>query len=360
MQVYPAPMMQQQMGGQPMMMQQQPMMMQQQPMMMQQQPMMQQPMMQQPMMQQQPMMMQQQPMMMQQPMAGQTAVMMQQPMMAQPMMMGQQMMMQPQYNTNPYAVLELADVLIVDEQINLMEAITGIEGKNKYKIYTRHGLQFFAHEESSFCGRCFCGPNVEAKVYFKSMDQFGPNMFLMEKPFMCCCPALLPFCQKESTFKEVNGNAVGYFQVPMFGGCCVPTVDMYDKSGGTKIGQLTGPCCCIGGLCDSKFTVTNATGVQVATFQRMGVDSMGDAARMMLTSADRYSMQFAPNVDPRLKANLLGMIIFLDYLFFEGDGVCTPKPGGGCRFRVCSLACCGQAVPCTIETGGSNSVADGF
>jgi hypothetical protein len=310
------PMMMQQ--GQPMMMQQgQPMMMQQgQPMMMQQgQPMMMQqgqPMM---MQQGQPMMMQGQPMMMQgQPMMGQPVMMAGQPMVAQPMVM----MMGPQYSPDPYLPLLGADMIMVDQQYDVLEAITGIEGKNKYKIYTRQGLRYFAQEESGACSRCCLGPHVGLTVYYRSIDKNGPEVMRLEKPFMCCCPVLLPICQKEATLKVNNGSTtVAHFQQPMFGGCFTPQIDIFDQAGGTKVGQLTGPCCCVGGLCESKFEVFNASGTSVAKFERAGVDSFGDAGKLLTSDADRFAINFDPNLDQKVKAHMMGAIIFLDYLYFE-------------------------------------------
>ena len=245
-----------------------------------------------------------------------------------------------------------------------MESTTGVEEKNKYKIFSRQGLQFYAQEETGLCSRMCCGASAEAKVYFKPMNTPTldvPPVFMMEKPFMCCCPVLLPYCQKEATFKEANGNVIGFFQLPLFGGCCIPTIDMFDRAGGTKIGQLTGPCCCVGGgCCRTKFTVSTAAGVQVATLERQRIDSLGNTVETLIlpmlspTFAEqcnanhshlplprsRFIMHFNPNVDPHLKANLLGSFIFIDYLFFEDDDL------GRCF----SFACCGQGLPCSVLT----------
>jgi hypothetical protein len=288
-----------------------------QPQMMMQQPMMQQPMMQQPMMQ--PMMqpgMAVAPMpMMQQPMGGVMMAPMGQP--------GVMMMPAPMYSTDPFGPLAGMDLLIVDQQYDALEAITGIEGKNKYKVFTRHGLKYFAQEESGACSRCCLGPHVGLTVYYRSIDKNGPEVLRLEKPFMCCCPVLLPCCQKEATLKINNGTeTVAYFQQPLFGGCFTPTIDIYDRQGGSKLGYMTGPCCCVGGFCDSNFEVFNASGASVAKFQRMGVSDMGDAAKLMTSDADRFGINFDPNLDLKLKSLMLGIVIFLDYLYFE---VCACK-----------------------------------
>ena len=277
--------------GQPMMIQGQPgqamMMMQSgQPMMMQPgQPMMMQPG--QPMMMQgqgqgQPMMQPGQPMMMQ---PGQPMIMQGQPMMVmsiykfviliylmnivffcssvQNMQQGVQMMpMQPLQQPifaycapeNPWLPLQTCSEIFVEQQIGIIEAIThgAYEEANKYKIFANTaGLAYFAVEESSCMSRCFCAPNHELTVHFYSVNRNGPELFKMLKPFKCCCPACAPCCQKEATVTAVNGSPIAYFQQPCFGGCCTPVLDAYESQGGKKIGTLSGPFCCIGGLCCS-------------------------------------------------------------------------------------------------------------
>jgi hypothetical protein len=254
-------------------------------------------------------------------------VMMVQPgMMMQPIAQAGLMMMAPapMYSADPFAPLVNMDMLIVDQQYDVLEAITGIEGKNKYKIYTRHGLKYFAQEESEPCARCCLGPHVGLTVYYRSIDKNGPEVLRLEKPFMCCCPVLLPCCQKEATLKINNGmDTVAYFQQPMFGGCFTPTIDIYDRQGGSKIGYMTGPCCCVGGFFDDKFEVFDATGSSVAKFQRMGASDVGDVAKFLTSDADRFGIHFDPTLDLKLKSLVLGIVIFLDYLYFEVILLCA-------------------------------------
>jgi hypothetical protein len=247
-------------------------------------------------------------------------------MMMQPIAQAGLMMMAPapMYSADPFAPLVNMDMLIVDQQYDVLEAITGIEGKNKYKIYTRHGLKYFAQEESEPCARCCLGPHVGLTVYYRSIDKNGPEVLRLEKPFMCCCPVLLPCCQKEATLKINNGmDTVAYFQQPMFGGCFTPTIDIYDRQGGSKIGYMTGPCCCVGGFFDDKFEVFDATGSSVAKFQRMGASDVGDVAKFLTSDADRFGIHFDPTLDLKLKSLVLGIVIFLDYLYFEVILLCA-------------------------------------
>eukprot|EP00058_Branchiostoma_floridae_P006284 XP_002591772.1 hypothetical protein BRAFLDRAFT_123522 [Branchiostoma floridae] len=50
------------------------------------------------------------------------------------------------------------DQLLVQQQVELLEAFTGIETKNKYAVKNSMGQQvYFAYEESDFCSRICCG-----------------------------------------------------------------------------------------------------------------------------------------------------------------------------------------------------------
>ena len=302
-----------------------------------------------------PMSMQQQQQMM--PMQQQMMPMQQQMM---PMQQQQQMMpMQPQvaaipivYATpeNPWGHLDASNSLFIEQEMELLEVITGgaLETSNRYRIYTDNaGLQFWAKEESDCCSRQLCAPNHGLTLNVHSINSNGPVIFKVEKPFKCCCAAIAPPCQKEATVKLVNDQEVGYIQQPCLGGCCTPTLNIYDKQGGTQIGTLTGPCL-LGSLCSTTFELTDTQGNNIATFEKKGAQDLGDMVKQAMSDADKFSLVWSQKADMKLKSIMVGTVLFLDYLFFEGDQACgTTNPfTGEVNCVCCNIYCIGMTIPC--------------
>jgi hypothetical protein len=166
-------------------------------------------------------------------------------------MPGQPVMMAPvgyAYATpeDPWAPLQNADMLLVEQEMSLLEAITGgmYEAKNKYKIFTGDGVQqFYAMEESECFARCCCKNNADMTLHIHAKDMNGPVIFQMMKPYKCCCPVFGPCCQREATVKLQNGEDIGFIQQPCLGGGFKPVIHIYDKKDGQLQSTLTGPCC---------------------------------------------------------------------------------------------------------------------
>jgi hypothetical protein len=136
-------------------------------------------------------------------------------------------------------------------------------------------------------------------------------------------------------------------------GCFTPTLNMYNSVGGKEIGKIKGPTCCIAGCCGSDFDAKSPDGnSEIAEIRRGGVKSRG-VARSLLSTSDKYSLSFK---DPALsnddKLVLISSVLFLDYLFFEGETeclvnccVCPPQ----CWFKLCEFYFCGCSLPCRVR-----------
>ena len=143
---------------------------------------------------------------------------------------------------------------------------------NRYDIYYGNGkiegrpMNLLVNEIDSFCCyRVLCNPNHELKLKVSTTEK-GREMDVMEivKPFKCCCPAVLPMCQREATIYRIKGNdrwEIGYVEQPWMAGWFRPDLDIYDKRNGATMGRISGPCCCIGGqLCSSDWNFQNNNG----------------------------------------------------------------------------------------------------
>ena len=277
---------------------------------------------------------------------------------------------------NPWGVLDASNSWFIEQDMELLEALANCETSNSYKIYTDNGgLQFHAVEDSDCCERMFCQPNhgltlnvhsaVPGNQYADAMhgrkNPQGPILFTLTKPFACNCPALFPVCQKEATMKVANGMTdIGYIQQPFLGGGITPTLNIYDKQGGTQLGTLLGPCI-IGTMFSTKFDLFDISGQHVATFEKKGVSDLEDFGREAISDADKFTVQWNKfnghkRVDTKLKSAMLGTALFLDYLFFEGDdGIGYNHKTKTCDIICCHMYFCGCTIPCGAKLPINNS-----
>ena len=143
---------------------------------------------------------------------------------------------------------------------------------NRYDIYYGNSkiegrpMNLLVNEVDSWCCyRMMCNPNHELKLKVSATEN-GQEVDVMEivKPFKCCCPAVLPICQREATIYRIRGEdrwEIGYIEQPWMAGWFRPDLDMYDKRNGALTGRISGPCCCIGGqLCSSDWNFQNNQG----------------------------------------------------------------------------------------------------
>ena len=144
-----------------------------------------------------------------------------------------------------------------------------------------------------------------------------------------------------------NGEIVGYIQQPCGGGGCTPTLNIYDKPEGELLSTVTGPFL-LGSLCSTTFQVDHPKLGNIATFEKKGVSDMTDLVKAMVSDADKFQMNFKVSTDNKLKAVMLGTLLFMDYVFFEGDQACgsTNPFTGEVNCVCCNMYCCGSTIPC--------------
>lgn len=215
-----------------------------------------------------------------------------------------------------------------------------------------HGKELVIKEESGCCARVACNPYHALSL---KITASGNDVAEIEKPFKCCCPAILPCFLKEATVFRIDRGEkkeVGYIQQPYCGGFLEPELNLYDRKGGELTGRVKGPCVCLGGLCSSNFKFYDNNGIEHAKIKRDGVAGRG-IVRATATTSDRYELTFEDQKMPiEEKLRVVATAVFLDYLFFEGETdcicvLCTCPPQ--LWFKLCDLYCCGALVPCRFK-----------
>ena len=102
----------------------------------------------------------------------------------------------PMGNT-PYGLeyLTMIDQLLIKQQVEMLEAFTGWESSNKYKVLNSLGQEiFFAKEDTDCCNRQCCGPSRPFSMNI--VDAGMREVLHLERPLRCqaCC---FPCCLQE-------------------------------------------------------------------------------------------------------------------------------------------------------------------
>lgn len=183
----------------------------------------------------------------------------------------------------------------------------------------------------------------------------------MHKPFKCCCPAVCPCFQKEvEVFR--GSKVIGKVKQPCFAGGFRPRLDIIepnDEGDEKNMGHISGPCCCIGACCSSEWNFYDRNGKEHLSFKRGGMADIG-IMKSLGTNSDSYFVKFEDKtIDLDERIVMLASVIFIDYLFFEGETNCicnwceyTPPflicpPELWCK--LCDWYVCGSTIPCKLK-----------
>ena len=232
------------------------------------------------------------------------------------------------YVQDPMTELGSCPSIIIRQEPEFLEAMTGCETPNIYHVFgnSPYGFKYLFKciEKSECCERMFC-PSKQRSfimdiVHCTSIDQLGLGYDVpfanMEKPFMftmgCCC-------RPEVNLTFAGGDKL-LGKVIHIWTCCDPTFELYSIQGKLKY-IVTGSCCqcillcpgMIGKMYEGEFDILDAV-----TNQPVGkIIKQPATMAEMVTDADSYTVNFPPNADAYDKLTLMGLTIMLDYQYFE-------------------------------------------
>jgi len=214
--------------------------------------------------------------------------------------------------------LTMLDQVLIHQQVELFEAMTGIETKNKFVIKNSVGQQcFFAYEESDFCMRICCGPNRGFMMHI--VDNTGKEVIRVTRPFKCCAGccwcADTNCCSMMIRVEAPEGNLIG--TINQIGSSWRPMYEVRDGIG-EPIFKIKGPCCPCSGVCctcDMPFEVLPIKGAE----EPIGriVKQYSGFAKEAFTDATNFSLTFPMDLDVKMKGTLLAATFLIDIMFFE-------------------------------------------
>lgn len=210
------------------------------------------------------------------------------------------------------------DQVLVHQQVELFEVMTGFEMNNRYAIKNSLGQQcYYAYEDTDLCMRMCCGNQRGFK--FHIVDNAGQEVLRISREFKCCAGccwcANADCCAWEVQIEAPAGNVIG--SVRQTQSCWYSHMDLKNESGDNVLRIVQGVCCICPGpccTCDFNFDVYPTTGdtpIGAVTKQYSGF------AKECITKANNFSVTFPKDLDVKMKGTLLGACFLIDMMFFE-------------------------------------------
>jgi len=203
----------------------------------------------------------------------------------------------------------MVDQLLIKQKVEILEAFTGFETANKYKVLNSLGQEVFtAKEDTDCCTRQCCGPTRPFEMNI--MDNQGQEVLHLVRPLRCqsCC---FPCCLQELEVHSPPGTIIGYVEQEW--SIFYPKFVIKDESG-EPIMKLDGPFCGCECCSDVDFVVTSASdGGEIGKISKQ----WSGLGKEVFTDADNFGISFPLDLDVKVKATLLGATFLIDFMYFE-------------------------------------------
>ncbi|KAF4519480.1 hypothetical protein B566_EDAN010089 [Ephemera danica] len=211
--------------------------------------------------------------------------------------------------------LSMIDQLLVHQQVEALEALTGVESENRYMVANTIGQQvYYAKEISGWCSRQCCGSNREFDM--KIYDNFQREVIHLYRPFKCHCCFFPCCCLQTLEVSSPPGVVIGRIQEEC--GFFRNSFRIEDAEGNTVL-RMTRPMCRCASCrccCDIAFPVyKEGEDEKVGQIKKQ----WSGAAKEALTDADNFSVSFPMDLEVRMKAVMLGACFLIDFMYFESS-----------------------------------------
>ncbi|XP_027789540.2 phospholipid scramblase 1-like [Marmota flaviventris] len=215
--------------------------------------------------------------------------------------------------------LILIDQLLVQQQVEILEAITGFETNNRYEIKDRlKQTIYFAVEDNDCCTRNFCGYNRPFTI--KILTLSGQEIIILKRPLRCNS-CFFPCCLQKIEVQAPPGVPIGY--VSQTWHPCFPKFSVQNENR-KEVLKVIGPimvCNCNANIDFEVKSLDKGTVVGKISKQWAGF------IKELFTNSDNFGIQFPLDLDVKMKAVMLGACFLIDFMFFENTGLQRPKIG---------------------------------
>ncbi len=234
------------------------------------------------------------------------------------------------YVLDPMQELALSPSVLIRQQPQFFEQISGCESPNRYFVFsqspqTGFKMLFKCKEQSECCQRNCCSASMREFVMdIKHIANAGAlnenfqNSFVhVNKPFKCTCCCL----ERPEMIANysANGELVGKVKQPF--SCCDPIFTIYDNAGTMRY-YIYADCCQCGLCCSGPCAKMSEVIFNIYRDANMG-QPIGSIVKKianfseLITSADSYQVNFPADARPNEKLLLIITGLMIDYQFFE-------------------------------------------
>ncbi len=191
------------------------------------------------------------------------------------------------------------DTVIISQQKEWGEILTGFEVKNRYVIRDSGGADLYlaAEQGGSFLGRQFLKNARPFTIHVLEPD--GTAVLRVQRPFR--------FIFHEATVFDASGAVLG--TVKRRWSWIRRVFDVLDADG-AKVFELFGPI-----LHPWTFQI-RVDGQSIGKITKKWSGMLKEA----FTKADNFGVTFPRDLDPRAKVILLGAVFLVDFMYFENSG----------------------------------------
>ncbi|XP_008118263.2 phospholipid scramblase 2 [Anolis carolinensis] len=206
------------------------------------------------------------------------------------------------------------DQISIQQQIELMEMISGYETCNRYEVKNSMGqwIYFAAEENDDFTLNMY---GALRSFTIKLFDSRNQPVMQLSRAFhcaICCCPCVC--CLQELEVQAPPGTVIGYVKQKWHP--CLPKFAIQNEARENVL-KMAGPCVPCRCYSDIHFEVKALDEIStVGTISRQ----WGGWAREAATDASSFQVQFPMDLDVKMKAIILGSCFLLDFMFFERSG----------------------------------------
>ncbi|XP_063728262.1 phospholipid scramblase 1-like [Symsagittifera roscoffensis] len=213
--------------------------------------------------------------------------------------------------------LTQVDQILIHQVVELLEAFTGWETKNRYVLKNTLGQQvYYAMEDSDLCMRQCCGPTRGFIIHIT--DNLGQEVIKVQRDFKCCAGfswlAGCACCAYEVSVESPPGQLIGYVRQE-----CSPWAPKFSirDADGQKVLSVDGPCCVCQGAwcCEQEFQVKTSDGEVIGKIAKQ----FSGLIKEYFTDADNFGVQFPLDLDVKMKAIMIGAVFLIDFMFFENE-----------------------------------------
>ncbi|KAM8953153.1 phospholipid scramblase 1-like [Pelodytes ibericus] len=204
--------------------------------------------------------------------------------------------------------LSQVDQLLIHQQHEILEVITGFETNNKYEIKNSMGQRvYFATEENDCCNQYFCGSARSFTITV--VDNTSREVMRFTRPLRCNC-CCTPCCLQKLEVQAPPGITVGYViqkwhpYLPRF------TIQNEREQ---SLMKIIGPCVLCSCCSDIDFEVKSLDDTKIGRISKQWSGFVNE----MFTDADNFGIQFPLDLDVKIKAVMLGACFLIDFMFFE-------------------------------------------